>query len=500
MPTNADALVAVLRDAGVERAFGIPSGPALPVLDAMRRGGITPVLTAHEAAAGFAAEATARVTGVPGVCFGTLGPGATNLATGVGAAFLDRSPLIALTWRAEQRPDGRRVQMQVDHHALFRPLTKASLPLEAGQVAATTADAIALALSEPPGPVHLDITEATSELEATDASASRREPHHPAAGDIADVASVLAAARRPLLVVGANARRLADPTALAGLVERWRLPVASTAMAKGVIDEGMPWAIGCIERGRRQLQREFIASADLVLAIGYDPIEVEYEDWIGETALASVDIEPAPRSTRLDVAAEYVGDLDAALSALASLETRAFAWTPEEVAGHRERFQTALRPASPGFAPHEAIDALQGVTPEGAILAYDVGAHTHQVASQWLTRTPRTHLLTNGWSSMGYGLPAAIGAKLARPETPVLAVLGDGGFQMTSGEVATADELVTNVGRVATPAASHFGAPMVRVDDAESLAAAARDAFEAPGPTVIEAVVDPSSYLETVFD
>src|SRR5205814_580992 len=156
---NADLIVATLRAAGITRGFGIPSGNVLPLMDAMRRGGVGFVLTAHEGSAGFAADVIGRMTGAPGLCIATLGPGATNLATGVGCAYLDRSPMIAITCNLNTDQLGRRVQMWIDHHALFRPITKATLPLQKGRIGETLVEAIRLALSEPQGPVHLDLPE-----------------------------------------------------------------------------------------------------------------------------------------------------------------------------------------------------------------------------------------------------------------------------------------------------------------------------------------------------
>src|SRR5258705_10232665 len=154
---NADLIVATLKAAGISRGFGIPSGNVLPLMEAMRKGGVDFVLTAHEGSAGFAADVTGRMTGAPGLCIATLGPGATNLTTGVGGAFLDRSPLIAITCNLNTDQLGRRIQMWINHHALFRPITKATLRLEPGRIAETAAKAIQLPMSEPRGPVHLDL-------------------------------------------------------------------------------------------------------------------------------------------------------------------------------------------------------------------------------------------------------------------------------------------------------------------------------------------------------
>src|SRR2546425_1606166 len=165
---NADLIVATLKANGIDRGFGIPSGNVLPLMEAMRKGGVEFVLTAHEGSAGFAADVSGRLTGAPGLCIATLGPGATNLATGVGCAYLDRSPLIAITCNVATAQMGRRIQMAIDHHALFRPITKATLALRRGRVASILTEALDIALSEPQGPVHLDLPEDVSLAEATE--------------------------------------------------------------------------------------------------------------------------------------------------------------------------------------------------------------------------------------------------------------------------------------------------------------------------------------------
>src|ERR1700676_2032777 len=156
---NTDLIVATLKANGVSRGFGIPSGNVLPLMEAMRKGGIDFVLTAHEGSAGFAADVTGRMTGTPGLCIAPLGPRAPHLATGVGDAWLDRSPMIAVTCNLNTDQLGRRIQMWIDRHALFKPITKATLRLRKGEIGATLAAAIRLTLSEPQGPVHLDLPE-----------------------------------------------------------------------------------------------------------------------------------------------------------------------------------------------------------------------------------------------------------------------------------------------------------------------------------------------------
>jgi acetolactate synthase-1/2/3 large subunit len=530
---NGDLIVRTLKAAGVRCGFGIPSGNVLPLMEAMRAGGLPYVLTAHEGSAAFAADVTGRLTGVPGLAIATLGPGATNLTTGVGCAYLDRSPMLAITCDLHTPQLGRRIQMWIDHHALFRPITKATLPVRHGRVAAALEEALAIALAEPAGPVHLDVPEDVILAPATEdvppIPAARRLRPAPEA-QLRKAAELLASARRPVAVVGAAAMRMARPELLRQLVERHRLPFASTTMAKGLIDEDHPLSLGCIERARRQVQRELLRSADLVVGLGYDVVEVEYEAWIGQVPLLAIDVEPVDADRTVTIAHQVVGDLDASLERLVALPPLRPAWPDDAARQHRERFQAALRPAVTAFAPHQAIDVVRAVLPREGILAFDVGAHTHQIASQWTAHAPRTFLITNGWSSMGFGLPAAIAAKLACPDRPVVALIGDGCFQMTCGEVAVARRLGlplpivvlddrwlaliqvkqekrrfpfygTDLGREDHDAPAHyFGAPAVTARSAGELEKALREALRADGPTVIEAVVDPDHYRATVYD
>src|SRR5689334_3865134 len=531
---NADLIVATLRAAGITRGFGIPSGNVLPLMDAMRRGGVDFVLTAHEGSAGFAADVTGRMTEKPGLGIATLGPGATNLATGVGCAFLDRSPLIAITCNLVTDQLGRRIQMWIDHHTLFAPITKATFRLEPGKVAATVAEAVRVAMTEPRGPVHLDLPEDVALAAAREEVPAFAEPMagRPAPDDaLAQAHALIGKARRPIAVLGSSAMRLADPARLRAVVERHHLPFATTTMAKGMIDEEHPLALGCIERACRQVQRKFLRSADLIVGLGYDTIEVEYEAWIGDMPLVSIDIEPADVGPSVKLVHQACGDLDGSLARLAALPACSNAWTADALAAHRRAFQAALRPATNTFSAHAAIDAVRRALPRDGVLAFDVGAHTHQIGSQWSAYAPKNFHITNGWSSMGFGLPAAIAAKLARPDLPVVCLIGDGCFQMTCGEVAVAKRLGLTLPIVVLddrwlalikvkqirrqfplygtelqaedyrePPAHYFGVPALGVRSASALEAAVREALAAKGPSVIEAVVDSEHYVDTVYD
>jgi acetolactate synthase-1/2/3 large subunit len=532
---NADLIVATLKAAGIARGFGIPSGNVLPLMEAMRKGGVEFVLTAHEGSAGFAADVTGRMTDAPGLCIATLGPGATNLATGVGNAWLDRSPLIAITCNLNTDQLGRRIQMWIDHHALFKPITKASFRLESGRIAATVNEAIRIAMSEPRGPVHLDLPEDVALAPAREAAAPPGPPERLAAASqdaILRAGELMKQARFPLALIGASAMRMANPELLEKLVWNQKLTFATTTMAKGMITEDHPLSIGVIERACRQIQRKFLRSADLIVGLGYDTVEVEYEAWIGDVPLVHVDIEKADVAPSVRVVHEVVGDLDSSIGRLAALPVRLIGgWTPEDLMEHVCHFDNSLRPETNTFSAHAAIDAVRAALPRDGILCFDVGAHTHQIASQWTAYAPKTFHITNGWSSMGFGLPAAIAAKLAAPDQPVVCMLGDGCFQMTCGEVATAKRLgitlpvvvlddkwlalikVKQIRRqlplygtelqaeeYTEPPSHYFGVPAVGVRSAESLEDAVRTALARNGPTVIEAVIDSDHYVDTVYD
>jgi acetolactate synthase-1/2/3 large subunit len=532
--TNADLIVRMLKSAGVTHGFGVPSGNVLPLMEAMRTGGIEFVLTAHEGSAGFAADVTARMTGKPGLCIATLGPGATNLASGVGCAYLDRSPLIAITCTLNEAQLGRRIQMWIDHHALFKPITKATLPLRAGKIAATVAEALKIAASEPQGPVHLDLPEDVALAPATEAAVTIPAPvpvSRASDAAISKAAKLLRAAKRPVAVIGASAMRMKSPALLRAFLERHSIPFGPTTMAKGLIDEDHPLAIGCIERAKRQVQRAFLRGADLIIGLGYDTVEVEYEAWAGSIPILHVDIERADVDRSINVAHEIIGDLDTTIERLAALPPIRNEWSPEALQRHREEFQRSLRPVTAHFSPHQAIDVVRQVLPRDGVLAFDVGAHTHQIASQWGAHAPRTFLITNGWSSMGFGIPAAIAAKIARPDLSVVCIVGDGCFQMTCGEVAVAKRLGLTIpfvvlddrwlslirvkqerrnfayygttvipGAYTDPPAHYFGVPAVAARTPSALQSALRKAFSTDGPTVIEAIVDASHYSETVYD
>ena len=315
---NSDLIVRTLEQAGVRWVFGIPSGPVLPLIDALRRSPVAFVLTASETSAAFMASAVGYLTGVPGVCVSTVGPGATNLTTGVGCAWLDRAPLLAITCNVATPWLKRRIQMRIDHHKLFEPLTKASLACRHGNVGAMFAQAIGIATHEPPGPVHLDLPEDVAQAAAQESRSSQTAPA--ALADlsreaVAAIAEALKDARRPLLITGLSFTRSATSQSLRQFVERQRIPFVTTLHGKGFLPESHPNFAGAIGRARRSDVKKFTDQADLILAVGYDPIEINYEEWVKPgTPIVHVSSEAAESGDVLNLLWNRACDLDASIA------------------------------------------------------------------------------------------------------------------------------------------------------------------------------------------
>ncbi|SNS24155.1 acetolactate synthase-1/2/3 large subunit [Sphingomonas laterariae] len=528
--TVAQALVTTLRDMGVRHVFGVPSGGWVDYMEALRTtDGIDFVLTSHEGGASFMADVCGRLTGVPGVCFGTFGPGATNLATGVGGALLDRSPLIALSDEMTAPMRGRVTQMGIDHQALFAPITKMTTRLEADKVSDMLAEAAKVALSGRPGSVHVGLPVGLSAAPATPAATGPIAATPPAAASTNAIAALIAAftaARKPILAVGLGAAHARVGDKVIALAERFGLPIVLTPMAKGLVPEGHGHYAGVLFHALSDVVGQTHAEADLVVAIGYDPVEFNLESWMRDgLAIANIDVEPLDiDAAKHPVAADVTGDIAASLDALLALDAAPRDWDLAAVADRKAETFRRLAPDSNRFGPCAALDVLRDVLPQDGIMACDVGAHTHLIGQKWPTPAPGTQLMSNGWSSMGFGLPAAIAAKLCRPDTPVCAVVGDGGFLMTVGELATAVREKLNIvilvftdndlalirikqekkhnpiygtpvrpeGTIGGP--SLFGVPVVTVDNPDALRAALVDGFAADGPVIVEALLDSREY------
>lgn len=530
MSNMAEHLIRRFKELGVRYVFGVPSGSWLYYMEAMRKSDVEFVLVSNEASAGIMADVSARLTGVPGVCYGTVGPGATNLSTGVGGALLDRSPVIALTSEPPEPMLGRTVQMAVDHQALYKPLTKWTSRLAPDRVDQVLAQAVRVAVAEAPGPVHLGLPEDLGPRKAPDSteafSLPARAPIGPAdPAALAAMARLVGQSKKPVLAVGLSAVRAGALGLIAAIAERHRLPVVLTPMAKGMLPESHPWYAGVLFHALSDRVAETHGQADLVIGVGYDPIEFNYEDWMPDAPLVHIDTVPADIDRiKWPRVVDATGDIVPSLEALLALPPVASAWDAEALAKRRAAMWKALEPEPGSFGARAALSILREVLPADGIMACDVGAHTHLIGQMWKTPAPGLQLMTNGWSSMGFGVPAAIAAKLNRPDKKVACVTGDGGFLMMAGEMAVArrmrlpvvfvvladrklelirikqgrksfDSYGVDLDEPDVPSSNYvFGVPVMVAEDAREYRMALERAFATDGPVIVEAKIAPGDY------
>lgn len=534
--TVALELVETLRDIGVTHIFGVPSGGWVEYMEAIRRtDGIDFVLTTHEGGAGFMADVCGRLTGLPGVCFGTFGPGATNLATGVGSALLDRSPMLAFTDEMPTQLRGRTVQMNIDHQALFQPITKFTTRLEPDKVSEQLVAAARMALSGRPGPVYigLPVDMSTQIVCNTDTSVPVISAKPIDDGDPAVMARMLQLfekSSRPVIAVGLGAVRSGVQRQILRLASTFNLPVVLTPMAKGIIPEDHPCYAGVLFHALSDLVSETHQQADLVIAVGYDPVEFNYESWLPKVPVISLDTQPADLDCdTYELACDLAAAIPPALELLLNSNAKPKEWDLTALARRRQALFDEMSPRITGLGPCEALEVLRRVLPDEGIMTCDVGAHTHLIGQKWRTPSPELLIMSNGWSSMGFGLPAAIAAKLCRPDLPVCCVVGDGGFLMTAGEIATAVRENLNIVillltdndlaliRIKQEKKDHpifgtpirdkgdiggdniFGAPVLKAYNGGEVGKALEKAFSAEGPVIVEAHVDSREYDKLVL-
>ena len=533
MPTVAEYLARRLHEAGVRHAFGIPGGEVLAVMDALDRAGIAFHLVKHETAGGFMADAVAQLTGAPGVLVGTLGPGVTNLVTAVGHAYLDRTPMAVLTACIDPGVGATYTHQIFDHTALLRPITKWSVRLGPRGASAVIDRAVPMTSAGVPGPVHLDIPTpvASGEVEDPARPLTRRAPLGLAAGDGLDtLVRWIGNAERPLILAGLGVLHDGAASELAAFARRAGAAVITTYKAKGVIPEDDPLVIGGAGLSPVADRALFKAlnAADLILPLGYDPVEMR-DSWIQpwDPRVDSAEIAWAANDHGVHRATlEFVADLKVALAQLSALvpDRAGATWLDGLPAVVRDEVAAALRPRSGRWGPHAVVETCRRVLPRETLATVDTGAHRILLSHVWGCYEPHGLLQSTGLATMGYGLPSAIGAKLVRPERPVVCFTGDGSLEMVIGELATLRDLrlpivivcfadrslalielkqrrlgLKNLG-VDAPAtdfaaiAQAYGGHGVRVDSEQELEDACRAALTRDRFTLIEAVVDKSEY------
>lgn len=451
---GADALVRALERAGVDTVFGIPGGACLPIYDALYDSSIRHVLMRHEAAAGHAAEGYARASGRVGVAIGTSGPGATNLVTAIADAQMDSTPTLFITGQVKTTLRGTNAFQEADVIGITQPIVKHSIAIErADDCAQAVVDALHIARSGRPGPVLIDLP---SDIAAAPAREQTRDPylpgyrprHRPNGRQIRWAAEAIAAARRPVLYAGGGVVQADAAGELRALAAATEAPVTTTLMALGAFPASDPNWLGMLGMHGRRVANWAMDEADLIVAIGArfdDRVTGAVDEFAKHAKIIHIDIDPAEIGKIVDVDIPIVGDAQLALQAL----TRAYErldTDPARLDGWWSRIRgwqadqpTAAEPEDGCADPEATLDALAAALGD-AIVTTDVGQHQMWAANRLLFDAPRKWITSGGLGTMGFGLPAAIGAAAAAPGTPVVCVSGEGSFLMNVQELATAVE------------------------------------------------------------
>src|SRR3984957_11964021 len=451
MVKASDLLVAALENEGVERIFGIPGEENLDVVESIRKSSIQLVITRHEQAASFMAATYGRLTGKPGVCIATLGPGALNFSTGAAYALLGAMPMIIITGQ-KGILSSRQAQFQiVDVVASMRPLTKLSRQIVSPATIPTLVrDAFRVAQEERPGPVHLELPE---DIAAATCEPVPLVPPHPVELPVANAealdraAEMILQAQRPLLMLGAAASRPRSTSELAQFVLRTKIPYFTTQMGKGTVPGGTALYMGTAALSERDYVHEAIERADLIITIGHDTVE-KPPFIMGRNGphVIHVGYQPAHVEQVYFPQAEIVGDLGPTLRLLAD---RVEGKIPHAQAllplrdGILSRI--AARATGDRLTPQRLVHDVRSVMPPEGILALDNGMYKIWFARNYRTWVANTLLLDNALATMGAGLPSAMMAALLYPQRRVMAVCGDGGFMMNSQELETAVRLKLNL-------------------------------------------------------
>jgi acetolactate synthase-1/2/3 large subunit len=440
-----DLFIRCLENEGVEYIFGIPGEENLDVMDSMIGSRIKFITTRHEQGAAFMADVYGRLTGRAGVCLSTLGPGATNLVTGFADANMDRAPIVGIAGQGATTRMHKESHQVLDLVNLFAPISKYSVQIREPEIVAEIVrKAFKAAEAEKPGGSFIDFPEnvATMQVEGKKPlKVQSAKPPVPPQDKIAQAAKIISNARYPLVMAGNGVVRARADTELVVFAEKLNIPVATTFMAKGSIPFSHRLSLGTVGLQAHDYVACGFDRADVVVCVGYDMIEYHPYLWNKEklAKIIHIDLSPAEVDEHYILECGVIGNISAALDGIAAQatpkpESRAISLREtivEELTSHANNDSFPM-------VPQRIILDLREALEHEDIVVCDVGAHKMWMARMYQAERPNTCIISNGFASMGIGLPGAIAAKLAYPDRTALTVTGDAGFLMNSQEIETA--------------------------------------------------------------
>jgi acetolactate synthase-1/2/3 large subunit len=528
-----DLLVKCLEEEGIEYIFGVPGEENADFMMSLEKStSIKFILTRHEQGAAFMAEIYGRLTGNPAGCLGTLGPGASNLITGVADSNMDRSPMLVLTGQGSTDRLHKESHQIMDVVGMFKPVTKwAATILNADTIPEIVRKAVRIARSEKPGAVHLELPEDIASVETQKLPISpRRFRRSVPDSKITDQAfAMLKKAKRPIIIAGNGCIRRRASKQLRLLCEKTGIGVVSTFMAKGCVDMDEDYCLYTIGLGSKDRISLVIDDADLVITLGFDMVEYHPVLWNpnGEKTILHADFLPAEIDEHYNPETELIGDLAHALwmlneridqQGLPQYDTSAQLNCRQEMSADFAEFKDDRTEGS--IRPQKALWDVRQVMGPDDILLSDVGAHKMWIARHYQCHEPNTCLIPNGFCSMGFALPGAISASMVFPQRRILGIAGDAGFLMNVQEMETAKRIGSNVvmlvwedheyGLIAWKQETHFGRHTdlafgnpdwlkladafgwngYFVDRAEDFATTLEHAFEESGPSLVVIPID----------
>jgi len=441
--TGAQLVVDTLDALGVKCVFGYPGGAIMPVYDAIAHGKTRHILVRHEQAAAFAADSYGRLTGRAGVCLATSGPGATNLITGIANAYLDSVPMVAITGQVPQAMMGTDAFQETDIFGMTMPIVKHStIVRDPADIPVALAEAFAIAESGRPGPVLVDLPKDVQQAVCENPAKWRGQAdvlQAPSPAAIAEAERLIAGSTKPLFYLGGGVARDNASGMVRRIVEESGIPAVATLQGLGVLPPEHPAMLGMLGMHGHRAANMAVQESDLLIVVGArfdDRATGKLAAFAPHASVVHIDVDAAELGKLRHAHAAVCGNLKASLAAIDFQKGDIDAWTRSTAANRVEHAPRYDAPGNGIYAP-AMLKTLSERVGDDFVAACDVGQHQMWVAQHCRFSRPQAHLTSGGLGAMGYGLPAAIGAKLAEPDSHVFAICGDGGFQMNIQELAT---------------------------------------------------------------